>query len=498
MARKFISMLGTSNYRSCVYSNGNEKVETRFIQKALTDIYMKDIKPEDKIVIFLTKLAREKNWEDSESSLDGIKSFFEKNNPERLEEARKVFGNDEKWENIKQKNIGLKNILKETYPEENILDISINDGKSEEEIWSIFEEIYKCIDEGDEVIFDITHGFRSLPMQALTVLNYARVMKNIKLLGIYYGAFEVPGNEKPIFNLTSYSDILNWTDAVNTFIKYGNSNAIRDIFNEKVKDGNREIKVLEKFIEELSDLTNCIDTSRGRIVEKSECKNNKKRMKKSIYAAASGAKEELKNIDEEKEALIIPLKPLFKKIGDNITPFCKENNFEVGMATIRWCIKNNLIQNAYTALDETIKTYVCDKYNLSNTSEETRDKIVKKSLTHISKNIEKNSRKEIKENPRNITDKDIKEFINKKDDKEELTESEKEKVKIIKNIIKTVPISIVKVSDTVSKHRNDMNHFGFSSPKNTAQYSNLNSEIKNLFKTFEDIIEENKDKNFIE
>ena len=84
MARKFISMLGTSNYRSCVYSNGNEKVETRFIQKALTDIYMKDIKPEDKIVIFLTKLAREKNWEDSESSLDGIKSFFEKNNPERL------------------------------------------------------------------------------------------------------------------------------------------------------------------------------------------------------------------------------------------------------------------------------------------------------------------------------------------------------------------------------------------------------------------------------
>ena len=68
----------------------------------------------------------------------------------------------------------------------------------------------------------------------------------------------------------------------------------------------------------------------------------------------------------------------------------------------------------------------------------------------------------------------------------------------VKNIIKTVPISIVKVSDTVSNHRNDMNHFGFSSPENTSQYSNLNNEIKKLFKTFEDIIEENKDKNFIE
>ena len=56
----------------------------------------------------------------------------------------------------------------------------------------------------------------------------------------------------------------------------------------------------------------------------------------------------------------------------------------------------------------------------------------------------------------------------------------------------------VKVSDTVSNHRNDMNHFGFSSPENTSQYSNLNSEIKKLFKIFEDIIEENKDKNFIE
>lgn len=497
MARKFISMLGTSNYRSCIYTNGEEKIETRFIQKALIDIYMKDIKPEDKIVIFLTELAKKRNWEDCELSLDGIKGFFEKNNPERLEEAQKVFGNDEKWEAIKQKNIGLKNILKENYPEENIVAISINDGKSEEEIWSIFEKIYKCIDEGDEVIFDITHGFRSLPMQALTVLNYARVMKNIKILGIHYGAFEVPGNEKPIFDLTSYNDILNWTDAVNTFIKYGNSNAIKDIFDEKVRSGNREIKVLGKFIKELSDLTNCIDTSRGRIVEKSECKDNKKRMEKSIYVAATGAKEELKSIDEKKEALIIPLKPLFKKIGDNITPFCKENNFEVGMETIRWCIKNNLIQNAYTALDETIKTYVCDKYNLSNVGEENRDKIVKRSLTYISQNI-KSSKKEIKENPRNITEEDIKKFINIKDNSKELTESEKEKIKIIKNIIKTVPMEIVKVSDTVSKHRNDMNHFGFSSPNNTSQYSNLNSEVKKLFKVFEDIVEENKDKNFIE
>lgn len=60
MGRKFISVLGASNYKECIYGNGKEKFTTRFIQEAILDIYFKDATKEDKILIFLTEGARKK------------------------------------------------------------------------------------------------------------------------------------------------------------------------------------------------------------------------------------------------------------------------------------------------------------------------------------------------------------------------------------------------------------------------------------------------------
>ena len=51
MGRKFISVLGASNYKECIYGNGKEKFTTRFIQEAILDIYFKDVTKEDKILI---------------------------------------------------------------------------------------------------------------------------------------------------------------------------------------------------------------------------------------------------------------------------------------------------------------------------------------------------------------------------------------------------------------------------------------------------------------
>lgn len=48
--------------------------------------------------------------------------------------------------------------------------------------------------EGDEIIFDITHSFRSIPMLAITIMNYAKVLKNCKLKEVY--AEKWSGSEK--------------------------------------------------------------------------------------------------------------------------------------------------------------------------------------------------------------------------------------------------------------------------------------------------------------
>ena len=49
--------------------------------------------------------------------------------------------------------------------------IFIPKGQSEQEIWEIFQIVYDRLKSGDEVIFDITHAFRSIPMLAITIFS---------------------------------------------------------------------------------------------------------------------------------------------------------------------------------------------------------------------------------------------------------------------------------------------------------------------------------------
>src|SRR5580658_7941970 len=41
--------------------------------------------------------------------------------------------------------------------------VDIPDGRSPEEFWDIFNVVAEVVPNGEEVILDITHGFRSLP-----------------------------------------------------------------------------------------------------------------------------------------------------------------------------------------------------------------------------------------------------------------------------------------------------------------------------------------------
>ena len=71
--------------------------------------------------------------------------------------------------------------------------VGIPGGSSVEEFWEIFETVNEHIPEEAEIVFDVTHSFRSLPLIMSVLLNYLEVVKGTKLVGCYYGAFEVLG-----------------------------------------------------------------------------------------------------------------------------------------------------------------------------------------------------------------------------------------------------------------------------------------------------------------
>ena len=186
MGRKvFISFLGTNNYKECVYvskSLGESSVVT-YVQDAILQIVSKNWSSNDKAYIFLTQGAKEKHWNRLQDVLNEYQYPFE---------------------------------IEPVFP--------IHEGYSEDEIWSIFRKVYEKLDYRDEIFLDITHGFRSLPMLSMVLLEYAKTLKRITVSKIFYGAFEALGEaykieqiypnpidrKTPLLELTAFSQLQEW------------------------------------------------------------------------------------------------------------------------------------------------------------------------------------------------------------------------------------------------------------------------------------------------
>ena len=350
MSKVFISFLGTNKYIEVRYKYKTFiSSPTPFVQEALVSFFCKNWGPQDRLVFFLTEEARNKNWKDK--------------------------GNFEKGLYTRLKNLQIPALIEA---------VSFKEGKSEDEIMENFLTVVNALQEGDEVIFDITHSFRSLPMLNLVALNYAKVLKNISILGIYYGAIEVLGSPReiegkypdpdqriaPVFDLTPYSLLLEWSFAVDEFIKFGKAERMAELIKQEINPILRETqgrdeqaRFLRDFIGALLNFTRNIYTCRCPELES----------EKQITKFSS------KNTSNFPEFLP-PFALIFEKIEKKLLPFKTEDPWEKAKAAVSWCIEHELIQQGYTILVEAVVSEVIRLLNLTDgedvyTNQELREKI---------------------------------------------------------------------------------------------------------------------------
>ncbi len=112
--------------------------------------------------------------------------------------------------------------------------IDIPDGSNERELWQIFGTVADAVEEKDEVIFDITHGFRTLPFLSFLAVAYLRAVKQIKLKAVVYGALEAGDKSftptrAPVFDLTRFVTLLDWLTAADRFIRFGDANDLASL-----------------------------------------------------------------------------------------------------------------------------------------------------------------------------------------------------------------------------------------------------------------------------
>ena len=348
MSRKlFISFLGTGNYSSTIYAPTLEHARkanpTRFIQEAVIRYHCQEFTTEDQIIIFTTKGAL-KNWKDGEH--------------EDYHTKEKEF------------KLGLETRLNELNLPSPHPNIMIPDGKSTKEIWEIFDIVVEQIREEDEIFFDVTHGFRTLPLLNMALINYSKVLKKVKVGGIYYGAFDGPEKDgdfsySPIWDLKSFADLQDWTNAANLFIKSGSAVLLEELAIEKlipvIKEKNEyanTAKTVNKIISKIASFSNALAANRGNEIVKAR-----------IF-------EELHDlVDRElpSDQISAPLIPLFQKIDHQLASFSLTEDINNGFSAVQWAIDHNLTQQGYTLLQETIISYFCGKFGVKQDLEKERE-----------------------------------------------------------------------------------------------------------------------------
>ena len=436
MPKVYMAFLGTNDYLPCTYfSEGREIENVRFVQEATLKFFCNEWSRDDRILIFTTDEAEQKNWQDN-GQVDG------------------------KTKNVLQRK-GLKKCIQDSklsVPFQNLL---IPDGKRESEIWDIFRIVLDQLKQGDDVVFDITHAFRSIPMLAIIVLNYAKIMKDITIGGIYYGAFEVLGSiheakkippkerRVPVLNLTSFDQLMEWSFAINRFIEAGDAAHISRLASysarsvlSATKGEDRTAHLLRRIAGDLDSFTKTLSTCRGLNISNIVNKLNK----------------DIKQLEESDYVPPEPFQPVFRQIKDQINCF-KGKIVPDGISASRWCLDHNLIQQGYTILQETLISYFVSKIGENPEYLKNKNrKIVNQAIAIYNKNLpRKEWMKPAKDDPKTTC-----KFI-------EFYKNQNELVKIYNDLI---------------DFRNDLNHAGYrTNPRRSETFGKRLSEMVDRVET---------------
>lgn len=193
-----LSFLGTGNYQPCRYQYHGSVYETAYFAHALHHFY-----PDHHAKIVMTAAAKDKHQQQLHTL-------------QHPPEATFVF---------------------------DIIDIP--DGKDEAELWDMFALLADALPANSRVIVDVTHGFRSQPMLALAAGVYLRTVKNVTIERIVYGAYEARDthtNTAPVFDLTSFLDLIDWSVSAEQFIKYGNARPMSELLSDLHEESSAQLE----------------------------------------------------------------------------------------------------------------------------------------------------------------------------------------------------------------------------------------------------------------
>lgn len=221
----------------------------------------------------------------------------------------------------------------------------------------ILENQENKIDFTTNIYFDISNGFRSLPMYIFTFVNYLTRIYNRKFeLFMYYGmadAITEYENNKyaPLVDLKEVNELMLWINAVNEFRNYGSVKQIEQILAKHnewdiIIDSEKELLLSKVF----------------RMFEYGTNANNLKILEETIEIISN-----LTFSEEQKEALPEQARILLLDIAQDFRErFIKEDiKYKYAYLTLKlaeWFFEQGRIGNAAVAFIEGTVTYIIERF----------------------------------------------------------------------------------------------------------------------------------------
>lgn len=299
-----VSFLGTGQYQETTYvwrgEEGERSCRTRFVPVALARFFAPT-----RVVVLMTPTARaHDNWRTLSSELAGL-----------------------------------------------VEPVEIPEGRSSDELWTLFRILVDVVPSGEELLLDVTHAFRSLPLFAVTAALALRSLRGVRIAAILYGAYEArdPATDRtPLFDLTPLVDLMDWLSGLEALERYGDGRLLGErltaIHAAAWRVGSEQRpQHLKRIGQRLTELTEAVWLNRPR---------EALRAAGQLTTALDGAKDELAR-------WALPVSLVATRIRERVAPLAASPPDELGpqqlraqLALVRYCLEADLVLQAVTLARE--------------------------------------------------------------------------------------------------------------------------------------------------
>lgn len=212
------------------------------------------------------KNLTEKQEEKKKELLEVLKkdSNKRKENEKMISEQREeVFEADSSiWREIEQ-------YIKEIAKFEQVKIGIIPKGKNDEELVQYFDILRQALQDitqkgkKTEVIFDISNGFRSMPLYIMMIVKFVGLVnqETIQYMA-YYGMFEAKDKENrtPLVNLTKVTEMTEWINAISEFRNFGSVKALYQCLEmEKQGKDEEQKKEIDEMIQSFEEFDSAVN-----------------------------------------------------------------------------------------------------------------------------------------------------------------------------------------------------------------------------------------------